>query len=123
MSEDAIVATDARVKVMRSYDYCHFEISLGTDQPVTNKDVDDLRKEAQRLADKAVEQYKIAKSDALWQASSIDELRRLKLDVKVIKENFPKSEWTPEQKAKVKALEDTIFRQSQPYDYQDDWDW
>ena len=82
-----------------------------------------MRKEAQRLADKAVEQYKIAKSDAEWQASAIDGLDRLELDVKVIKENFPKSEWTPEQKAKVKALEDVTFRQSQPYNYQDDWDW
>ena len=59
----------ASVKVMRSYDYCHFEIVLGRDQTdkinayeITENDVDGMRKEAARLVDKAVEQYKIKKN-------------------------------------------------------------
>lgn len=56
--------THASVKVMRSHDYCHFEVSLGYDAPATLEQIDALRKEAARLADKAVEQYKIAKRAA-----------------------------------------------------------
>lgn len=56
----------AGVKVMRSYDYCHFEITLsgslgGTPELERFKAIDEMRKEAARLADKAVEQYKVAK--------------------------------------------------------------
>lgn len=100
------------VKVMRSYDYCHFEVCLGADD-MTLEEVDEMRKNAQRLADKAVGQYKIAKVAAL----QTDRIEHLRHDVKIIKENYPKSEWTPEQEAKVKALEDWEY-----YDYQDDWD-
>jgi len=50
----------ASVKIMRSYDYCHFEICLGTDEDIPLVDVDKIRKDAQRLVDKAVDQYKIA---------------------------------------------------------------
>jgi len=103
----------ASVKVMRSYDYCHFEVTLGTDEDMTLEEVDDMRKSAQRLADKAVKQYAIAKNMASNQSYEHGELER---QVRVIKENYPQSEWTPEQQAKVKALADFRF-----YDYQDDW--
>lgn len=103
----------ASVKVMRSYDYCHFEVTLGTDEDMTLEQVDDMRKSAQRLADRAVLQYALAKKLIPSQKYEYGELGR---QVKAIKENYPKSEWTPEQKAKVKALADFVF-----YDYQDDW--
>lgn len=51
----------ASVKVMRSYDYCHFEVSLSIDDAATDADVDELRKRAARLVDKAVRQYVLAK--------------------------------------------------------------
>ena len=51
------------VKVMLSYDYCHFEVSL-TEEGLDMQGVNELRKKAQRLADEAVRQYKIAKTNA-----------------------------------------------------------
>lgn len=51
----------ASVKVMLSHDYCHFEVSKSTDQEATNEQIDAMRKDCMRLADKAIEQYKIAK--------------------------------------------------------------
>lgn len=112
----------ASVKVMRSYDYCHFEIVLGVSEPIFPEGVDELRKEAQRLADKAVEQYKVAKEAANRRLGSKAYAERLEDRVKIIHENFPKSEWTPEQKATVKALEDAQYKSSRVYDYEDDWD-
>ena len=116
--------TNASVKVMRSYDYCHFEIALSNDAGIllTSKEVDDLRKEAMRLADKAVEQYKIAKRIATEASSSVDELRYLSQRAAAIKENYPKSEWSEEQKATMKAYDDHLFRSSLRYNYEDDWE-
>jgi hypothetical protein len=54
----------ASVKIMLSYDYCHFEVCKSTDDGVNDKQIDEMRKDCQRLADKAVEQYKIAKECA-----------------------------------------------------------
>lgn len=98
------------VKVMRSYDYCHFEVALSTTAEQTLQEIDDMRKEAARLADKAVQQYYNAKEHAQHRAN-------LEWEVKAIKEHCPESGWTPEQKAKVKALEDWEY-----YNYQDDWE-
>ena len=54
---------NASVKVMLSYDYSHFEasMSLENDNGLTIKEIDAARKDCQRLADKAVSQYKTAK--------------------------------------------------------------
>lgn len=106
---------DASVKVMNSYDYCHFEVALSAED-VSLEGVDNLRKEAQRLVDKAIKQYKIAKRDAAIDQTLSPELSRR---VKAIKENFPQSEWTPEQQATVKEYEDRSFRRR--YDYEDEW--
>ena len=105
---------NASVKVMNSYDYCHFEVALSADD-VTLTDVDLLRKDAQRLVDKAIKQYKIAKRIASNAPDSYTTSR-----VKAIRENIPQSEWTPEQKAMVKEYADAVFA-SRHYDYQDDY--
>lgn len=57
---------NASVKVMLSYDYSHFEVnmSLENDDELTLKDIDEARKKCQRLADKAVGQYRTAKEMA-----------------------------------------------------------
>lgn len=114
--------SSASVKVMLSYDYCHFEVVLGCDREISTSEVDAMRKDAQRLADKAVEQYRVAKAEEsrLRRADAI--MLDLSTKVKAIKENIPKSEWDAEQKATVKAYEDAEFRVTQLYDYQDDWD-
>lgn len=56
----------ASVKVMLSYDYSHFEasMSLENDNGLSIKEIDAARKDCQRLADKAVAQYKTAKQQA-----------------------------------------------------------
>lgn len=113
----------ASVKVMRSYDYCHFEVALSVDDghAISAEDVDEMRKEAMRLADKAVEQYKIAKRMATKSFSALDDLRFLSHKAEAILENYPKSEWNDEQKAIIKRVEDLKFIASRHYDYEDDW--
>lgn len=105
---------NASVKVMNSYDYCHFEVALSAEN-MTLEEVDALRKDAQRLVDKAIKQYKIAKRAAVLVPDA--EMERV---VKGIKEKYPESEWSPEQKAFVKEYEDRCF--ASQYDYEDDWD-
>lgn len=112
----------ASVKVMRSYDYCHFEVNLSAsvdcppDSPEWFQQVDNLRKNAARLADKAVAQYKIAKTAHQNEENSWYSLRYAAENA----EKTPESERTPEEKAAIKALSDARFAQSH-YDYQDDW--
>ncbi len=110
---------NASVKVMNSYDYCHFEVVLSA-EGVNLEDVDSLRKDAQRLVDKAIGQYKIAKRVAMIDRTPDVELERR---AKAIRENYPQSEWTPEQQAIIKELDDRNFRASRSYDYEDDWEW
>lgn len=109
----------ASVKVMRSHDYCHFEVALSidADQPsgVSLTTVNDLRKEAMRLADKAVEQYKIAKQRMLNDSTPF-----LSTEVREIRA-LAETDRTPEQKAKLKAYDDEVFAAQRQYDYQDDW--
>ena len=106
---------------MRSHDYCHFEVALSVDADqasgVSLQTVNDLRKEAMRLADKAVEQYKVAKAAHQSEESSWDSMRYAAEQA----EKTPEAERTPEEKAAIKALADARFAQRH-YDYQDDWD-
>jgi hypothetical protein len=116
---------NASVKVMRSYDYCHFEVVLGRDngQPLNKYDVDEMRKGAARLVDKAVEQYKIMKKFLIEKSETGHDYNRLsKIVAGYLKEQPQRSEWTPEQKAVEKRLRDLDFYRSLEYDYQDDFD-
>lgn len=109
------------VKVMRSYDYCHFEICLSSSEWKTTDEIDHMRKEAARLVDKAVDQYAQWKRHHAWLQDNEWEFKRLAQAVKEIK-SIAESEWTPDQMAKVKMLNDINFHRSRNYDYQDDWD-
>jgi len=110
----------ASVKVMRSHDYCHFEVNLSSTSANTPELVDELRKEAARLADKAVQQYRIAKvshsrraterRDRLWEGERVKSL-----------EEKPESERTPDEQARIKAYRDAVWEENRAYDYQDDW--
>jgi len=113
----------ASVKVMRSYDYCHFEIVLGTndDEEWDLKKVDEMRKEAARLVDKAVKQYAIAKKMAENRERLLSEKRYLEQKVEEIK-NKPESEWTAEQRAIIKQLQDEEYWNRHQYDYEDEYD-
>ncbi len=111
----------ASVKVMNSYDYCHFEVVLGSDEDLSLQQVNELRKSAQRLVDNAIRQYQVAKSKATRRAELQYERRRLEAEVAEIEEK-PESERTAEEKAKVKVLEDHAYWSQHDYDYGDDED-
>lgn len=110
------------VKVMRSHDYCHFEVCLSSSAANTTELVDELRKTAARLADKAVEQYKAAKLNAEKSESDGWTKERLREDARRAEEK-PESERSPREKAIIKAVKDDRFNARRPrYDYADDWD-
>ena len=106
---------------MLSYDYSHFEICLSSDEEMDLTQIDNMRKDAQRLANKAVKQYQIGKQVAGSKIDAQGNASTLRREVKAIKENFPKSEWTEEQKAKVKKLDQYEYIIERDYDYEDDW--
>lgn len=110
--------TTATVKVMLSYNYCHFEVSKQIEgNEITNADIDAARKECQRLADKAVGQYQKAKAFESKRANQKFEKQQLETEVQQIKAKH-QSEWTVTDKAKVKALEDHNWELQ--FDYEDD---
>jgi hypothetical protein len=115
-----LVIENASVKVMRSYDYCHFEVALSSNSVVTAADVDELRKMAARLADKAVEQYKVAKKNAEKRTSLQFERQCLEQKIDLIRKIEPGNR-TVNQLAQLKSYEDEGF-QAKGYNYEDDWE-
>lgn len=118
--------TQATVRILISHDYCHFEISKviegmmddnGTIMHVANKEIDDARKDCQRLADKAVGQYKKAKTEAAARIQHSSERYNLEREVAEINKKDSK-EWSHLEKAKVKALAD--YNHESHYNYMDD---
>lgn len=103
---------------MLSYNYCHFEVSKQIEgDNITQQDIDNARKDCQRLADKAVGQYQKAKAEQNKIASSTFERQGLEREVLEIKKKAAE-EWSIYDKAKVKALEDYNFQER--YNYLDD---
>lgn len=115
-----VTISGASVKVMRSHDYCHFEVCLSTNTAVTTTEVDALRKEAARLADKAVEQYKIARANQLKIERGESAYESLKYWHDRALET-PEGERTPNELAQIKQFKDYKFQSRLRYDYQDDW--
>ncbi len=83
----------ASVKVMRSYDYCHFEVNLGTDQEVTVQEVDDMRRVAATLADRAVSDYQRMKAAEPKRSTAAWECQEMRRRLKAIEEK-PEGERT-----------------------------
>ena len=110
----------ASVKVMRSYDYCHFEVSLSSSTANTPEAVDELRKTAAKLADKAVEQYTIAKRNAELDMQDANHIANMRYNVNHLL-NTPEADRTPEDKAAIKAFEDMEHYKRTRYHYEDDW--
>lgn len=101
---------------MRSHDYCHFEVCLSSSEATTPELVDALRKEAARLADKAVSQYRVAKASD-QRREKIKEGWRLEQALKT-----PEDERSLTEKAIIKYHQDAAFAARFDYDYQDDYD-
>lgn len=80
------IIKNASVKVMLSYDYSHFEasMSLENDNGLDMKEIDEARKNCQRLADKAVKQYKIAKLKASNRQDGIYKMQNFESQCKAI---------------------------------------
>lgn len=111
----------ASVKVMRSHDYCHFEVCLSSSSANTPELVDELRKTAARLADKAVSQYRIAKinasrllSEKYERAAMVDRVNRIR--------EISEGGRTVDQQAELKAFDDASWAASRGYDYENDWE-
>lgn len=124
MSNNSEITVDAcSVKVMRSFDYCHFEVCLTATRVFDTMPpaaIDELRKTAARLADKAVEQYKVAKANAELAVNDSRKLERLQDDAREI-EAKPEKERTPGEQARLKAIQDLRFARHR-YDYEDDFE-
>lgn len=119
--------TSVSVKVMRSHDYCHFEVVLGSDVESVSalhrpEEVDALRKVAARLVDKAVAQYIVAKRER-EQRARLEPPEWLHERMAAMAQ-LPETERTPEQQAELKEYQDRLHeaRCVRAYDYEDDWD-
>lgn len=105
---------------MLSHDYSHFEaaMTLENDKGLSLKEIDEARKNCQRLADKAIGQYKSAKQDAIKLTGTTYERQQLEKEVREIRVNKNEENWTVLEKAKVKALAD--YNHQTQYNYEDD---
>jgi hypothetical protein len=117
---------NASVKVMLSYDYCHFEalMSLENDNGLELKEIDDARKDCQRLADKAVGQYKTAKQAAIAREESKYRMINFEEECKRIA-NKNEQDRTIKEIAMLKQYKDEEWRDQfyAYYDYDDDEDY
>lgn len=117
--------TSAHVKVMLSHDYNHFESSMGLSNPegLTTADLDNARKECQRLCSKAVDQYTLYKNVLYKNRQNENTYDRLLEQVERIQKR-PVSEWSDRDKAAVKALEDWNWEtRRRQYNYEDDFEY
>ena len=107
----------ASVKVMRTFDYFHFEVSLTSTLANTTEAVDALRKEAARLADKAVAQYQTMKHAEYLR--DLHKGAKWRLEAAIAR---PEGERTADDKAVIKYHQDAAFAAQFDYDYEDDWE-
>lgn len=129
MPSEEINIRSVAVKVMRSYDYCHFEVVLSTSiepnvidpQPDGIKVADDLRKAAARLADKAVEQYQIAKREVQRRFEHAAMRDYETQEAKRIRE-MNEGDRTVREQATLKAFDDKQWQARREYDYEDQWE-
>ena len=122
------------VRIMRSHDYNQFEVCLplppikdtgflAQDEHEYLRLVDDYRKEAARLVDKAVHQFDQHKRAlALAEKLSGDDGLRLDQEYAEVM-NVPRADWTPKMKAVVASMRQKEWlegRQNHEYNYEDD---
>ncbi len=112
------IVKTASVKVMLSYDYSHFEVSMSLEDEtgLNPLDIDDARKTCQRLADKAVSQYKKAKEMASLRIDGKYKIANFEAICKQIV-NKPMVERTINEVAMLKQYEDENWREQFEYNY------
>lgn len=117
------IIKSASVKVMLSYDYSHFEASMSVENEsgLVIKDIDNARKACQRLADKAVSQYKKAKEMAANRSDGEYRMQNFEQQCKkaLLK---PEGERTVNEVAMIKRYQDENWQAQfdYQYDYEDD---
>jgi hypothetical protein len=113
----------ASVKVMLSFDYSHFEaaMSLENDEGLSITDIDKARKDCQKLADKAVGQYKTAKANAAKRTDAEYRAYNFENECKKI-EAKDEQDRTIKEIAMLKQYQDENWRAQfeEKYDYDDD---
>lgn len=116
------IRKSATVKVMLSHNYNHFEasIALENESGLSFTDIDDARKDCNRLCDRAIIQYQQAKAIENKRVNLKHEKAQLEREVAEIKQR-DKETWGVTDKAKVKALEDHNWELK--WDYDDEYDY
>jgi len=97
----------ASVKVMRSFDYCHFEMALSA-EVASIDEANGLRKQAAVLVDEAVRQYKIAKAKESKREWAERQTREALVEMDAIKAK-PRNEWKVREAAVMRSYEDQSF--------------
>lgn len=117
------IIKSASVKVMLSYDYSHFEASMSVENEggLTMSDIDEARKKCQRLADKAVGQYKKAKEMASKRSDGEYQMRNFREQCEIIKAKNEQDR-TIKEIAMLKQYEDENWQANFMYDYDYDDD-
>jgi hypothetical protein len=112
------IIKSASVKVMQSYNYCHFEssMSLENEEGIPLKDIDNARKECQRLTDKAVSQYQKAKEMAAKRADGAYLIQNFKDQCEKIKKK-DEHDRTIKEMAMLKQYEDENWQAQFDYEY------
>ena len=114
----------ASVKIMLSYDYSHFEtcISLENEEGVSKEEIDNARKDCQRLCDKAVKQYKIAKDMAIRRSDGEYKIRNFEEQCKLIALKN-EDDRTIKEVAMLRRYQDENWQAQfdYDYDYEDDY--
>ena len=122
MSETIIKS--ASVKVMLSHDYSHFEASMSLENEggVTKEEMDAARKDCQRLATKAIDQYKIYKSMAAKRSDGEYKMTFFENECKKIAAK-DEHDRTLKEIAMLKQYQDEDWRAQfeYGYDYEDDY--
>lgn len=87
--------TTASVRVMQSFNYSNFEVSMSLENPegISNLDIDQARKEAQALTNKAVKEYQMDRQTDI-QEGAVTERKKLLGKISDIKASIPKKEIT-----------------------------
>lgn len=114
---------NASVKVMLSYDYSHFEASMAleNDNGLTQKEIDEARKNCQRLADKAVSQYKVAKTMAANRSNGEYAMKNFEAECKRVQMKT-EHDRTLKEIAMLKQYENEKWQEQFDYDYDYDDD-
>jgi len=108
----------ASVKVMLSYDYCHFEASMQIENEngLTLNDIDEARKNCNRLANKAVSQYQKFKEMASKKSNSKYDKSEFESQCKKIAMK-EEQDRTVKEIAMLKQYNDEEWQKQFDYDY------